>query len=67
MTDAEILQIQNELFTNLVIEELTKQRDHGKKKGEFLLDKLEIEIETKNRLKRFIAGEKSATIYSDLK
>jgi len=62
MTEVEILQIQNEIFTNLVIEELSKQRDNGKKKGEFLLDKLAIEIETKNRLKQFIAGEKSARL-----
>lgn len=67
MTDAEILQIQNEIFTNLVIEELSRQRDNGKKKGEFLLDKLAIEIETKNRLKRFISGERSANLYPDLK
>ena len=67
MTEVEILQIQNEIFTNLVIEELSRQRDNGKKKGEFLLDKVEIEIETKNRLKRFMAGEKSAKLYLDLK
>ena len=66
MTETEILQIQNEIFTNLVIEELSKQRDAGKKKGEFLLDKYAVDLEVKARLKRFIAGENSA-VKNDLK
>jgi len=53
MTDAEITQWQNEIFTRLVIDELKKQRAEGKK--EFLLDKYEVDRITKERLVKLLA------------
>ncbi|MCB9064117.1 MAG: hypothetical protein H6551_03125 [Chitinophagales bacterium] len=52
MSPEELTQIENEVFTKLVIDELKKQKAEGK--TEFLLDKYEIDIITKDRLKEFI-------------
>lgn len=59
MNAEEIVQIENEIFTTLVIEELTNQRNQGKSKGQFLLDRAQIEEITKDRLRRYLRGEKS--------
>ena len=48
MTDADIKQIENEVFTKLVIDLLKKQRAEGK--TEFLLDKYEVDKMTRERL-----------------
>lgn len=52
MTEREIIQMQNEIFTKLVIDELKKQRAEGK--TEFLLDKYEIDRITGERLKKIL-------------
>ena len=53
MTVEEITQIENEIFTKLVIDLLKQQRAEGKK--EFLLDKFEVDAITKERLKKLLA------------
>ena len=57
MSPEELTQIENEVFTKLVIDELKKQRAEGK--TEFLLDKYSIDRITKERVKTFITEEKS--------
>ncbi len=56
MTETEIIQIENEIFTKLVIDLLKQQRAEGKK--EFLLDKFEVDKITKERLKKFLVAER---------
>lgn len=53
MTDADLKQWENEVFTKLVIDLLKQQRAEGKK--EFLLDKYEVDLLTKDRLKMLLA------------
>ncbi len=55
MTDAEIIQIQNEVYTRIVIEELQKQKIAGKPIIEYVLDKYEIDRLTKERLKKILS------------
>ena len=50
MTEAEIIQIQNEIFTKLVIDLLKEQRAKGIK--DFCLDKYEVDRLTKEKLKK---------------
>ncbi len=52
MTDTEIVQIQNEIFTKLVIDMLKQQRADGIK--DFLLDKYKVDAEVKERLKKML-------------
>lgn len=52
MTPEEIIQIENEVFTKLVIDMLKQQRAEGK--TEFLLDKYEVEKITKERLRKLL-------------
>lgn len=53
MTEKEIIQIENEIFTQLVIELLREQKASGiKESKDFLLDKYEVERLTKERLKK---------------
>ena len=54
MTEKEIIQIENEIFTKLVIDTLKQQRADGIK--DFLLDKYKMDRITKERLKK-ILGE----------
>lgn len=54
MTEKEILQIENEIFTKLVIDTLKQQRADGIK--DFLLDKYDVEKETRERLKNILQG-----------
>jgi len=56
MTEREIIQIENEIFTKLVIDTLRQQRTDGVPMDQYLLDRYEVERETKERLKR-ILGE----------
>ncbi len=56
MTDQELTQIENEIFTKLMIDLLKQQRAEGKK--EFLLDKYEVDRMTKERLKKILAENK---------
>ncbi len=58
MTDTEIIQIENEIFTKLVIDELQKQKIQGKAINEYVLDKYEIHILTKERLKKILSEGK---------
>ena len=53
MTEAEIIQIQNEIFTKLVIDLLKEQRAKGIK--DFCLDKYEVDRLTKEKLKKYLA------------
>ncbi len=52
MTEGEIIRIQNEVFTKLVIDLLKKQRADGI--TEFLLDKYEVDNETAARVKKIL-------------
>ena len=57
MTENEIIQIENEIFTKLVIDLLKQQRANGIK--DFLLDKYEVDKETKERLKKILSERKN--------
>lgn len=53
MTIEEITLIENQIFTQLLLEEFRKQRKEGV--TEFLIDKYEIDKKTKERLKKIIS------------
>ena len=53
MTETEIIQIQNEIFTKLVIDLLKDQRAKGIK--DFCLDKYEVDRLTKEKLKKILS------------
>ena len=55
MTDAEITQWENEIFTKVVIDELRQQRTNGVAIKDYLLDKYEIDRITKERLVKLLA------------
>jgi|GEM_PF-5976760 len=52
MSPEELTQIENEIFTKLVIDMLKQQRTEGK--TDFLLDKFEVDKITKERLKKMV-------------
>lgn len=52
MTPEEIAQWENEIFTKLVIDDLKRQKAEGK--TEFLLNRFEIEQQTKEQLKKML-------------
>lgn len=52
MTEKEIIQIENEIYTKLVMDEFKRQRAEGIK--DYLLDKYQIDKETKERLKKML-------------
>lgn len=54
MTEKEIIQVENEVFTKLVIDMLKQQRAEGI--TEFLLDKYTVDKETRERVRK-ILGE----------
>lgn len=58
MTPEEIAQWENEIFTKLVIDELKRQRAEGK--TEFLLNRFEIEQQTKEKLKKLLLESSKA-------
>jgi len=53
MTEKEIIQIENEVFTRLVIDLLKQQRAQGI--TDFCLDKYEVDKETKERVRKIIS------------
>ena len=55
MTEVEIIQIQNEIFTKLVIDLLKEQRNKGVGVGNYLLDKYEVDRLTKEKLKKILS------------
>lgn len=57
MTEKEIIQIENEVFTKLVIEMLKQQRADGI--TEFLLDKYTVDKETKERVRKILNEERN--------
>ncbi|WP_298939118.1 hypothetical protein [uncultured Dysgonomonas sp.] len=57
MTEKEIIQIENEVFTKLVIEMLKQQRADGI--TEFLLDKYTVDKETKERVRKILNDERN--------
>ena len=56
MTDTKIVQIQNEIFTKLVIDMLKQQRADGIK--DFCLDKYTVDAEVKERLKKILSEDR---------
>lgn len=56
MTPEEIAQWENEIFTKLVIDELKRQKANGQ--TDFLLNRFEIEQQTKERLKKLLVGNR---------
>ena len=52
MTEKEIIQIENEVFTKIVMDEFKKQRAEGVK--EYCLDKYEIDKRTKEKLTKIL-------------
>ncbi|MEI6316376.1 MAG: hypothetical protein WCO65_01455 [bacterium] len=57
MTEVEIIQIQNEIFTKLVIDLLKEQRTNGVSVGNYLLDKYEVDRLTKEKLKKILSEQ----------
>jgi hypothetical protein len=55
MTEKEIIQIQNEVFTNLVIDLLKQQRANGVPVGEYCLDKYEVDRLTAEKVKQIMS------------
>lgn len=56
MTVGEITLIENQIFTQLLLDEFRKQRKAGAKEPtDFLIDKFEIDKQTKERLKKILA------------
>lgn len=55
MTEKEIIQIENEIFTKLVIDTLKQQRTDGVAIKDYLLDKYEVDRLTKERLKKILS------------
>ncbi|MCB9044676.1 MAG: hypothetical protein H6550_00925 [Chitinophagales bacterium] len=55
MSPQELAQIENEIFTKLVIDELKKQRAEGI--TDFLLDKYSIDQITRDKVKKFISED----------
>ncbi|MBL7837025.1 MAG: hypothetical protein JNM67_05885 [Bacteroidetes bacterium] len=53
MTEQEIIQIQNEVYTKIVMDEFKRQRAEGVK--EYLLDKYEIDKLTKEKIKQILS------------
>lgn len=58
MTEKEIIQIENEIFTKLVIDLLKQQRTDGVQPKDYLLDKYEVDRITKERLKKILSEQK---------
>jgi len=58
MTEKEIIQIENEIFTKLVIDLLKQQRTDGVQPKNYLLDKYEVDRITKERLKKILSEQK---------
>jgi len=56
MTHEEIVRIENEIYTKIVIDELQKQKVAGKAITEYVLDKYEIDRLTVERIKVFMKG-----------
>ncbi len=61
MTEAELRQIQNEVFTKLVIDLLKDQRANGVPVGEYCLDKYEVDRLTAEKVKKLISELKGNT------
>lgn len=54
MTEAEVTQIQNEVFTKLVIDLLKEQRANGIAPDKYCLDKYEVDRLTQEKVKKLI-------------
>ena len=55
MTPEEITQIQNEVFTKIVMDELKRQKAAGTKIEDYILDKYEIDKQTTLKLKQMLS------------
>ena len=53
MTEQEIIQIENEIYTKIVMDEFKRQRTAGVK--EYLLDKYEIDRLAREQLKKILS------------
>ena len=58
MTEKEIIQIENEVFTQVVMEELRKQKAAGTAISDYVLDKYELSRLTAERLKKILAEQR---------
>jgi hypothetical protein len=58
MTEAEIRQIQNEVFTKLVIDLLKQQRTDGVPVNEYCLDMYEVSRLTAEKVKKILLEQK---------
>lgn len=58
MSPDNIIQIQNEVFTKIIMDELQRQKKAGTAIGDYLLDKYEIDSQTAERLKQVLSQEK---------
>ena len=61
LSEAEIIRMQNEVFTKLVIDLLKQQRADGRKPDEYLLDKYEVDRMTKEKLVKLMAENASGS------
>ena len=51
MSPDKIIQIQNEVFTKIIMDELQRQKKAGTKIGDYILDKYQIDRQTSEKLK----------------
>jgi len=57
MTEKEIIQIENEIYTKIVMDEFRRQKAEGV--TEYLLDKYEMDRLTKEKLKNILSEAKN--------
>ena len=58
MSPDKIIQIQNEAFTKIIMDELQRQKKAGTAIGDYVLDKYEVDKQTAERLKQLLSQEK---------
>jgi anti-sigma factor ChrR (cupin superfamily) len=58
MKPEELIQIQNEVFTKIIMDELKRQKAAGTAIGDYLLDKYEIDKQTAGMVKKIVSQEK---------
>ena len=59
MTEKEIIQIENEVYTKIVMDEFKRQRAAGIK--EYVLDKYEMDRLTKERVRQILSEQRNGT------
>ncbi len=56
MTPDEMIQIQNEVFTKIVMDELQRQKAAGTKIGDYILDKYSIDKQVSEKVKELLSS-----------